>query len=110
RRAPRPQGGRRCGGGGPAPGFLLGEVTVEPARLRISGPRSEVLRLSEVLTETIDVAGATPPLEKKVKTTPGGLHVRFDGGNEVTVRIDIVPIAPEPEPPAKSKSRGEKVM
>jgi YbbR domain-containing protein len=93
--------------GEPAPGFLLGEVTVEPARLRISGPRSEVLRLSEVLTETIDVAGASAPLEKKVKTTPGGLHVRFDGGNEVTVRIDIVPIAPEPEPPAKSKSRGK---
>jgi YbbR domain-containing protein len=94
--------------GEPAPGFVLGDVTVEPARLRISGPRSEVLRLSEVLTETIDVAGASTALEKKVKATPGGLHVRFDGGNEVTVRIPIEPaLAPEPEPPAKPKGRGK---
>ena len=85
--------------GEPAPGFVLGEVTVEPARVRISGPRSEVLRLSEVLTETIDVAGANLPLEKKVKAVPGGLHVRLDGESEVLVRIPIVP-APPPEPEA----------
>jgi len=82
--------------GEPAGGFVLGDVSIEPARLRISGARSEVLRLSEVLTETIDVAGANAPLEKKVRATPGGLHVWMDGENEVTVRIAIVP-APEPE-------------
>jgi YbbR domain-containing protein len=90
--------------GEPAPGFVLGEVTIEPARLRISGARSEVLRLSEVLTETIDVAGASEPFEKKVRATPGGLHVWMDGANEVTVRIGITP-APEPEPPARPRSR-----
>ena len=92
--------------GEPAPGFTLGEVTIEPARLRISGARSEVLRLSEVLTETIDVAGADAPLERKVHATPGGLHVWLDGGNEVTVRIDVLP-TPEPEPPAKAKRKGK---
>ena len=91
--------------GEPAPGFTLGEVVVEPARLRIAGARSEVLRLSEVLTETIDVAGANAALEKKVRAMPGGLHVWLDGDELVTVRIAIVPIpevaAPPPERPVR---------
>jgi YbbR domain-containing protein len=81
--------------GDPAQGFVVGDVTVEPTRLRISGPRSEVLRLAEVLTETIDVAGANSTIERKVKAMPGGLHVRIDGDPEVTVRIPIQPAEPE---------------
>jgi len=87
--------------GEPAPGFAIGEVVVEPPRVRISGARSEVLRLAEALTETIDVSGATAPFERKVRVTPGGLHIWPDGSDEVTVRIDIAP-TPEPEPPAKA--------
>ena len=91
--------------GEPAPGFVVGEVVVEPPRVRISGARSEVLRLSEVLTETIDVTGANAPLERKVHALPGGLHVWLDGTEEVSVRIEIVPEpAPAPEAP-KGKSR-----
>ena len=88
--------------GEPAPGFALGEVVVEPARLRISGARSEVLRLSEVLTETIDVSGANATLERTVRATPGGLHVWLDGADRVAVRIEIVPI-PEAPPPAPER-------
>jgi YbbR domain-containing protein len=95
--------------GEPAPGFALGEISIEPPRLRISGARSEVLRLSEVLTETIDVAGATKTIEKKVKAAPGGLHVWLEGQAEVTVRIPIAPLpAPEPEAaPAKRRPGGK---
>lgn len=94
--------------GEPESGFVLGKISIEPPRLRISGARSEVLRLSEVLTETIDVAGANAPLEKKVRATPGGLHVWMDGENEVTVRIAIMP-APDPAapPPPKAKRKGK---
>jgi YbbR domain-containing protein len=95
--------------GEPAPGFLLGEVVVEPARVRIAGARSEVLRLSEVLTETIDVAGADAPLDRTVRVAPGGLHVWLDGEAQVRVHIDVVPIpeppAPPPEPPVKKGKR-----
>lgn len=94
--------------GEPAAGFVVGDVSIEPARLRISGARSEVLRLAEVLTETIDVAGTNAPLEKKVRTTPGGLHVWLDGENEVTVRIEILPVpvpVPPPDAPAKAKTK-----
>jgi YbbR domain-containing protein len=84
--------------GEPAAGFLLGEVVVEPPRVRISGARSEVLRLSEVLTETIDVTGANAPFERKVRVAPGGLHVWLDGDDVVTVKIDVQPEAPPPPP------------
>ena len=90
--------------GEPAPGFVVDEVVIDPPRLRIAGARSEVLRLSEVLTETIDVTGANAPLERKVKAAPGGLHVWLDGPTEVTVRVAIVP-EPEPEPETAAKPR-----
>ena len=84
--------------GEPAPGFVLGEVSLAPARLSIAGARSEVLRLSEVLTETIDVGGANASFEKTVRAMPGGLHVWLDGDEMVAVRIEIAPV-PEPETP-----------
>ena len=95
--------------GEPAPGFALGEVVVEPPRVRIAGARSEVLRLSEVLTETIDLAGANAPLERRVRALPGGLHVWLDGADEVTVRIDVAPEPPPPAepPPAPAKRRSK---
>jgi YbbR domain-containing protein len=93
--------------GEPAPGFAIGEVAVEPPRVRIAGARSEVLRLSEVLTETIDLTGADAPFERKVRALPGGLHVWLDGAEEVMVRIDVAP-QPEPEPAAPEAKGKEK--
>jgi YbbR domain-containing protein len=92
--------------GDPAHGFVVDDVEIDPPRLRIAGARSEVLRLSEVLTETIDVTGANAPLERKVKAAPGGLHVWLDGPAEVTVRIEIVP-EPPPQPPAAARPKGK---
>jgi len=93
--------------GEPAPGFVIGEVVVEPARVRIAGARSEVLRLSEVLTETLDVTGANASFERKVRALPGGLHVWLDGAELVTVRVEVLPEPPpEPEPKAK-KGKGK---
>jgi YbbR domain-containing protein len=83
--------------GEPGPGFQLGEVTVDPPRLRIAGARSEVLRLAEVLTETIDLTGASVPLVRKARVLPGGLHVWLDGADEVTVRVEVLPIPASPE-------------
>ena len=94
--------------GEPAPGFVLGEVVVEPARLRIAGARSEVLRLSEVLTETIDVSGANASLERTVRATPGGLHVWLDGADRVAVRIEIGAIPEAPPPPERPVRKGQK--
>src|SRR5262245_21629884 len=95
--------------GDPAPGFVIGEVAVEPARVRIAGARSEVLRLSEVLTETIDVNGANAPFERRARARPGGLHGWRGGPGEVPVRVDVaLEPAPEPEPAAAPAKRKRK--
>jgi YbbR domain-containing protein len=42
--------------GEPAPGYVLGKVTVTPDRVEIAGPESAVKRAREAVTETISVA------------------------------------------------------
>jgi YbbR domain-containing protein len=92
--------------GQPAEGFLLGEVRATPRRLLVTGAESEVLRLGEVLTETIDVTGATQPIERSAKIVALGTHAWLDPAEDVRVRIEIVPVPPpEPEQPARRRGR-----
>ena len=85
--------------GNPAEGHRIAEVSVDPPRVRITGARSEVLRLSEVATETIDVAGATGTLEREVRVSAGSGHVWAESPRVVKVKIEVVAV-PAPEPPA----------
>lgn len=99
RRATRPVKVRADVEGRPATGYRIDKVTITPPRVRITGARSEVLRLSEVVTEMIDVTGATGTLEREVRVSPGAGHVWADEPRTVKVRVSIVP---EPEPAAES--------
>ncbi len=78
--------------GEPAPGFVVAAVEVVPLRVRITGARREVLRLSEVVTETIDVAGADETLEREVRPLLAGPHVRFEDESPIKVRVEVVPL------------------
>ena len=78
--------------GEPAPGFLMGEVGVDPPRVWLSGARSEVMRLTEVVTETIDVTGAQAPIDREVRLSLGGGHVWMEENHPVRVRIPIEPV------------------
>ena len=78
--------------GDPAPGFLMGEVGVDPPRVWLSGARSEVMRLTEVVTETIDVTGAQAPIDREVRLSLGGGHVWMEENHPVRVRIPIEPV------------------
>jgi YbbR domain-containing protein len=84
--------------GSPADGYRVGDVTVDPPRVRITGARSEVLRLSEVATETIDVSGATGPVEREVRVSAGPGHVWADAPRTVKVTVEVeaerTPLAP----------------
>jgi YbbR domain-containing protein len=75
-------------------------IEVEPPRVRITGAQGEVLRLSEVLTETIDVGGATADVEKDVAIALSGSHVWLEQVQPVRVRVRVGPVA-EPASPAK---------
>ena len=87
--------------GDPAPGFVIEGAEVEPARIWITGARSEVLRLAEVMTETIDVSGFDAPVERSVKPALVGRDIWLENEQDVTVHIRVVPdpeaVAPEPE-------------
>ena len=83
--------------GEPPEGFELGIVEVEPARIWLTGARSNVLRLSEVVTETIDLTGLDTSTEREVKLSIGIDHVWQEEAQPVTVRIliEVQPVADE---------------
>ena len=91
--------------GKPADGFELGETSITPRRLQVTGAESEILRLGEVLTETIDVTGLAQSFERTVGAVALGPHTRLDPAEEIRVRVEIVP-APSPEEPDKRKRKG----
>lgn len=84
--------------GMPAAGFAIDKVEVSPPRVRISGARSEVLRMSGVVTETIDVSGLEESVEREVRVSTGGGHVWVDNPGIVKVKIRVVPRLDEPAP------------
>lgn len=76
--------------GEPAEGFRVGEVVVQPSRVEITGARSQVLRLSEVVTETVDVSGAKAPIEREVRISLGeGRHVWVKDQKPVRVHVQV---------------------
>jgi len=75
--------------GEPAEGFTIASVEVDPARVWVTGARSDVLRLSEVVTETIEVTGIREPLEREVRLSLGSDHVWREDGGGVKVRIVV---------------------
>ncbi|MBW1685824.1 MAG: YbbR-like domain-containing protein [Deltaproteobacteria bacterium] len=89
--------------GEPAEGFVLTSVELDPPRVRLTGARSRVLRLSEVVTETIDVSGVEAPVERQVKLSLGSDHVWMEDDEPVRVRIGIEPV----EPPADEAAGSE---
>ena len=81
--------------GEPAEGFVFTEVEIEPPRVWLEGARSKVLRLSEVMTETIDVAGLSELLEREVRLSLGVEHVWVEEDEPIKLRIRVDPI-PDP--------------
>jgi hypothetical protein len=74
--------------------------------VRITGAQSEVLRLNEVLTETIDVTGATADLEKDVPIALTGSHVWLEEQQPVKVRVRIEPLPPEKGAAERGPAKG----
>lgn len=85
--------------GEPPEGFTLAGVTVEPQSVWVTGARREVLRMRDVMTETIDVRGLTAPVDREARLVLGG-HVWTEQPKPVTVHIDIEPV---PGPPSAGK-------
>jgi len=80
--------------GEPAPGFAVKAVQIEPPRVWITGANREVLRLAEVVTETIDVTGASQTLEREVRPLLVGPHMRLRDESPVKVTVEVAPLEP----------------
>src|SRR5262245_27460371 len=78
--------------GEPAAGFVMGEIVVDPPRVWLTGARSEVVRLTEVVTEPIEVTGAEAPIDREVRLSLGGGHVWMEENRPVRVKIPIEPV------------------
>jgi len=85
--------------GTPAPGFHVAGVVVEPAKVWLAGARSQVMRLNEVATEVVDIAGLTASAKRDVRLLLGGGTVwpEENAPVQVEIRIEADPV-PEPVP------------
>lgn len=87
--------------GSPAPGFHLAGVVAVPDKIRLEGARSQVLRMKEVVTEKIDIAGLTEDAEREARLVLKGGSVWPEDDAPIRVRIRIEP-DPGSEPSAPS--------
>lgn len=77
--------------GEPAPGFVLGAITVEPATVDVMGPESRLKLLSQANTEAVDVSGARKPVRDVVAVGIVDSAVRLTRPQSVTVIVDVLP-------------------
>lgn len=91
--------------GQPAPGFDVARVEVDPPRVRVSGARSAVVRMSEVMTETIDVTGLREPTQRDVRLSLGSGSLWVEETGAVRVRIQIVPRADDEKASEQGRRR-----
>jgi len=75
--------------GRPAPGFHIADVEIAPRRVWLTGARSQVLRLTEVVTEPIDVSGLDESDEREASLFLGAGNVWREDDRPVTITIRV---------------------
>lgn len=85
--------------GTPPAGYIVGEATAYPDRALVSGPASQILKLSEVTTERIIMTGRTATFVQNVAVVSDSPLVRVNSPltTQVTVPV-LAEIGPEPLP------------
>jgi YbbR domain-containing protein len=75
--------------GRPAPGHEVAEITSEPARARIAGPKSRVQEVESAFTEPVSLEGATATVVDTVNLGLEDPVLRLEGGSRVKVTARI---------------------
>lgn len=83
--------------GDPPAGYIIGEATESPERALISGPASQIMRISEVATERIIMTGRTETFMQSVAVVADSPLVRVVSPltTQVTVPV-LAEIGPSP--------------
>jgi YbbR domain-containing protein len=77
--------------GTPAPGYVVGKVTVEPKTVEVTGPESSVSQATEALTEAVSVAGARDQVTESVTVGLIDPALRLKNPRPATVRVEVLP-------------------
>lgn len=77
--------------GVPAPGFVVGKLTVQPATVEVVGPQSAVQRVTEALTEPVTVAGAVQDVIDTVTVGFQNPSLRLKNPRLAEVRVQVLP-------------------
>lgn len=77
--------------GDPAPGFVVGKVSVEPPTVEVVGPQSAIERVTEALTEPVNVAGANGPVADSVTVGFQDGALRLKAPRQARVSVEVLP-------------------
>lgn len=77
--------------GEPAPGFVVGQVTMEPSTVEVVGPESHVRKLAQATTEPVNVGAASEHVRDVVAVGLIDSAVRLVQPQNVTVIVDVMP-------------------
>jgi len=77
--------------GEPAPGYIVGPITVEPPMVEIVGPESAVKQTADAITESISVNGAQQPVTGSVTVGLLDPMVRLKTPGQATVTVQVLP-------------------
>lgn len=77
--------------GDPAPGFVVGAVTADPATVDVVGPESHVRQLSAATTETVLIENASETVRDVVTIGVTDASLRLREPRSAVVSVEIVP-------------------
>jgi len=77
--------------GRPAEGFLVDQVTVEPAAVQVAGPETAVRALRHVQTEPISIAGLSRSLKESASIGLQAPGLQLKSARSAVVTVAIVP-------------------
>jgi YbbR domain-containing protein len=77
--------------GEPAPGFIVGKISADPATVEIVGPESQLRRVTEAITEPLWVGSAKADVQSTVIVGVADEGVRVKSAKTAVVSVAIVP-------------------
>jgi YbbR domain-containing protein len=81
--------------GEPAPGFIVGRISADPATVEIAGPESLLRRVTEAITEPLWVGSAKADMQSTVIVGVADEGVRVKSAKTAVVSVAIVPAPAE---------------
>jgi YbbR domain-containing protein len=83
--------------GEPAPGFVIGGVTSDPAAVEVEGPESRLRQLTGATTEPVEMTGSRSRVRDVVTVGISDSAVRLVKPQNATVLVEVLPAPVERE-------------